>query len=332
MKTIPTVDKNVIFDFSISLTRKDEPVTPKEVQKNKTQLIFNKLELKDVPLLKSYFDLYRSKSCDFSVGGILLWKDMFDYELAEIDNILIFKGYLPQNNVFVFYYLNGSMEFENYYKLISTYCHNKNIKAIILVPESQEVTSEKIKEFECKDYLEEFKEYLYPIEKFCGFPGKKMEKKRNHLHYFEKNYQPYNVEEISQSNISELIDFTLHYEDSHDETPTAIYECKQVIYALNNFHFFPFEGIAIRKEDKIIGFSFGEVIGDTFIIHAEKGDISFRGIYQKIASEQAHTIARKYPYIKWLNREDDMGDENLRQSKESYHPVMYVRKRIISLY
>ena len=37
-------------------------------------------------------------------------------------------------------------------------------------------------------------------------------------------------------------------------------------------------------------------------------------------------IAGKYPEVRFLNREDDMGEPGLRQAKESYQPTLLLEK------
>lgn len=45
-----------------------------------------------------------------------------------------------------------------------------------------------------------------------------------------------------------------------------------------------------------------------------------------INREFVRFITELYPDIKYINREEDMGLENLRKAKESYHPDFMVKK------
>lgn len=286
---------------------------------------FFRPEIRHIPLISNFFNKYPTASCDFSIGGIFIWKNLFDYHIALMEDTLIIKGYLPDKQLHVFFQPIGPMKFERFLFIIETYCLNNQIKGFIILNEYEMIDDISLSSFQSQDYMPEYKEYLYPIIKFIGFPGKKMEKKRNHLHYFEKNFSPYIVKPIESNDIYDLIKFTEYF--GADNTATGEYEQKEIIYSLKSFSLFPYTGIMIRKDDKILGFSFGEKIGNTFIIHAEKADISYRGSYQAIASELAKYIFNLFPDTVYLNREDDMGNETLRQSKESYHPSVYIHKR-----
>lgn len=294
-------------------------------------ICFRTVSVDNIDILQSFFNRYPSKSCDFSVGGVLIWRDMFDYQLSIYEESLLIRGYLDDKDLYLFYAPVGNISLDKYINLLKEYCYEKSIKGILILPEESPVEFDTENENQLSEYLPEYREYLYPIEKFCDFPGKKMEKKRNHLHYFQHNYFPFSIEIISSLIIPELIKFTLEFDILHSENPQADYECHQIIEVLKNYDSYPFEGLAIRKEGEIIGYSFGEKIGNTFIIHAEKGNTFFRGIYQEISSEMAKFILSKYSDVRYLNREDDMGDESLKQSKMSYHPTLFINKRIIHL-
>jgi hypothetical protein len=62
---------------------------------------------------------------------------------------------------------------------------------------------------------------------------------------------------------------------------------------------------------------------DTVIVHVEKAFQDYRGAYQFINREFVKKIAPGYKYV---NREDDIGDEGLRKAKESYYPIFMLEK------
>ena len=61
-------------------------------------------------------------------------------------------------------------------------------------------------------------------------------------------------------------------------------------------------------------------------VHFEKGDADYPGAYAVINREFARYLREKYPELKYLNREDDMGKAGLRKAKLSYNPHHMVEK------
>jgi hypothetical protein len=76
-----------------------------------------------------------------------------------------------------------------------------------------------------------------------------------------------------------------------------------------------------------VAYCLGEelALGTSFVIHFEKAVLAeeFRGIYQFINQAFASILPEKYETV---NREQDLGDPGLRQAKESYRPVGFVKK------
>ncbi len=58
----------------------------------------------------------------------------------------------------------------------------------------------------------------------------------------------------------------------------------------------------------------------------EKAFPDVNGAYAMINREFSRMIAEKYPEVRFLNREDDMGSEGLRRAKESYQPTVLLEK------
>lgn len=291
------------------------------------QITFTPIGSEHIGLLRSFFERYPSRSCDFTIGGVLIWASLFEYSYAVIEDTLLIKGVMPDSGMHVFYAPCGEMDINKFRRLVNDYCLNSGVRGMIVLPEEETIGIDVPKESLFGEYMPEYKEYLYPIERFCGFPGKKMEKKRNHLHYFENHFMPCQITEITLSDVPDLIEFTRKFESEHQDSEMADYECRALIETLGNYQLYGFEGIVIRKDGEVVGFTFGEKSGDTFVIHAEKANIEYRGSYQAVSSALAEFVHNRYPEINYLNREDDMGDESLRQSKESYHPSLYIHKR-----
>ncbi|MDE6339357.1 MAG: phosphatidylglycerol lysyltransferase domain-containing protein [Muribaculaceae bacterium] len=291
-----------------------------------TSLMFRPITVEAISLLNEYFNKYPSRSCDFSLAGVMMWVEYYNYEFAECHDTLFIRGIDPESGVMVYYQPLGEMAEEEWKNLI-TEATPAGMRAELLLPIECDAENQDslIKTVNTEASL---KEYLYPIERFTGFGGKKMEKKRNHLNYFIKNYTDAVIEPISQVNCAELIAFTENFSNIHEDSTLALYENHKTIEVLSNFSSYPFIGIAIRLHGEIIGYTFGEKIGDTFFVHVEKGDINYRGVYQALASNLSQLVNKNYPEVKYLNREEDMGDESLRKSKESYHPTLFVNKRI----
>lgn len=164
-------------------------------------------------------------------------------------------------------------------------------------------------------------EYVYLKEKMITHSGRALHKKKNHLNHFLKNYQ-YEYKTITKDMVPEIKDFVAqlkknrNYEKDEIESleleETAIEEVLEFIS-----HPGVFSG-AILIEGKIEAFAIGELLSkDTAVTHFEKANDSFRGLYQAINMEFCKHLPDEVVYV---NREEDMGLENLRKAKESYKP------------
>ena len=94
-------------------------------------------------------------------------------------------------------------------------------------------------------------------------------------------------------------------------------------------HFFElgFKGGFIEIPSGIAGFAMGEAINpQTFCVHMEKACYNINGAYTVVNRDFAKTFCGGYRYI---NREDDVGDEGLRRAKLSYYPAILTDKFVV---
>ncbi len=83
-------------------------------------------------------------------------------------------------------------------------------------------------------------------------------------------------------------------------------------------------GAIVYAAGQPAGFILGEALNrDTFTIHFAKADIRFKGVYQFLFSRFARDFCPEYIY---MNLEQDMGKDGLRETKVSYRPALMAHK------
>ena len=179
-------------------------------------------------------------------------------------------------------------------------------------------------------------DYLYRTDRLADLTGKKLHGKRNHIHRFEERYPDWQVEEVTLDNLSECAQMDLEWNrlyrtesggDSEREAQTRLDERHAMSKAFAYFEKLGMFGLALRTQGRVVAFTMGSLINpETVDVHFEKAYGELQGAYPMINREFARWIQANRPGVVWLNREDDLGLEGLRRSKESYHPDRMVEK------
>nr|MBP9500495.1 DUF2156 domain-containing protein [Acetoanaerobium sp.] len=80
----------------------------------------------------------------------------------------------------------------------------------------------------------------------------------------------------------------------------------------------------IYIDNNLEAFTFGELLNpDTVVVHVEKANPEIRGLYTAI---NKLFLENEFPDVEFVNREEDLGLEGLRQAKLSYKPIKLVEK------
>ena len=138
----------------------------------------------------------------------------------------------------------------------------------------------------------------------------------NCLNNFKKAHPNFRVEPFSSENlpkIRELVD--AWYEIKGEDASSIEYEKQVFDRAIDNFEDLGLEGLVLLDNEEVLAVTFASRMDDiTFDVHFEKARRDIDGAYVVINNEFAKYIKAKYPEIKFLNREEDMGVEGLRKS------------------
>ena len=112
--------------------------------------------------------------------------------------------------------------------------------------------------------------------------------------------------------------------NKEDKDPSLVYDDFATTIMLENFEYLNLKGGLICVDNEIAAFSIGEELTqDTIVVHVEKAFTAIHGAYNIINQQFVLHEAKGYKYI---NREEDMGVDNLRQAKLSYQPEILLEK------
>lgn len=176
----------------------------------------------------------------------------------------------------------------------------------------------------------DFFDYVYDIDALADLKGKKLQRKRNHINKFTQLHPDFSVEPITDDNtcqVQQMVDNW--YRRRLEEEPHGDFQMEQVALtkALRNREALGMEGLLLKDGNELMAMTMGSRLSaNTFDIHFEKALDRNDGAYTVINREFARYLREKYPDVRYLNREDDMGLEGLRKAKLSYYPDHMVEK------
>ena len=173
-------------------------------------------------------------------------------------------------------------------------------------------------------------DYIYAIDDLADLKGRKFQRKRNHLNRFRAANPDHTLEPITEENLPQVRDlverwYTLRLE----ENPHGDYHMERAAIkkAMDHRQELGLEGLLLRVNGEPVAMTMGSRLSeDTVDVHFEKALDIADGAYAAINTGFACYLREKYPQVRWLNREDDMGLEGLRKAKLSYNPDHMVEK------
>lgn len=272
---------------------------------------YKNITIEDIELIAKHLS-NQHRICDFTVGTLYGWRSFYDFKYCIDKGSLYIKSirdncYLPP--------------FDQDADKFVEHIGGKGI--ISPLPEDM------LPLFKCAkkvEKLENWSDYLYNSSDLISLSGKKYHSKRNFISRFEQTYN-WNFRQITNADIERCEKFVREIE-IFDNGETAVYEHMATIETLTQMDKLNMFGAVLEVDGEIVGFSMGENYGDTLFVHTERANRKFVGSYEKLANAFVTMFGQNSKYV---NREEDLGIEGMRKSKESYRPVALLDKYKITL-
>ena len=250
------------------------------------------------------------RGCEYTFGNNFCWQNIYDIRICRYKDFYLLKN---KNG---FFFPAGKGDIAEVIAEIGHYCKNEGISFNF-------TTMNKLSMLELKEMYGGRAE-VYSYEDLTELKGKKYHAKRNHIARFSESNWSY--EEINSINLSECMEMNEEWCRRNNCMGNAdkAEEICAVRVGLENYEALGYTGGLIRVNGTVQAFTFGEQTNsDTFVVHVEKAFTDFQGAYPMINKQ---FLANSVHGAKYVNREEDMGEENLRKAKLSYYPCFMEEK------
>ncbi|MBQ9746288.1 MAG: DUF2156 domain-containing protein, partial [Clostridia bacterium] len=166
-------------------------------------LEFKEITLESAKIIRPYLQRSVNRLCDFSVGGIVMWRDAFCTQYAVHDGALYLKLCLQDGRTA--FTVPLGKPFRETYKNLTEYCAatwDKLVFAIVSAEEKDEI----LNFFPAAEvsFERDYSDYIYLGESLATFKGKKYSGQRNHINRFIHDNDIWNFEEINEANLPEV--------------------------------------------------------------------------------------------------------------------------------
>ncbi|MDO8446296.1 MAG: DUF2156 domain-containing protein [Deltaproteobacteria bacterium] len=263
------------------------------------------------PELHPLFKSLKEGISEFTFANLYLFRDTHNYQITRLPgNLLSITGRDNEKSFFMlpFGFPEKSVLDQLFNQFNSMKCVSESQAAMLT--DMGYLTTEDRDNFD----------YLYLREELVILPGTKFHKKRTFINAFMESYS-YEGKPLRKEYISDAIRVLEEWRQEREGLGdyAAAREALEKVDELQlcgGIYYVNGRPSAYTLEEEI-------ALGETFVIHFEKAVGDYKGLYQFINQSFASILPEKY---KTINREQDLGEEGLRQAKITYRPVGFVKK------
>ena len=290
---------------------------------------FKDIALEDKPVFDELFTRFPPVISEFTFTNLFIWRYAYQMKVSRFQNFLCLlsdRGKDP-----FFFPTIGEGDVIECYRMLLRYLEQKGgFPTAGRVPETvvNQINWEaagmaaELDRSQC--------DYVYLALDLILLQGRRYHRKRNHIKQFKEKYS-YQYIPISPEWIPECLRMEREWCNLRncEVVPGLVNESVAIKEVFTHFEKLNIKGGAILINGKVEAFTFGEPLNpETVVIHIEKANSDYEGLYAVI--HQAF-LENHWSAFRYVNREQDLGEEGLRKAKESYFPHHMINKYRITL-
>ncbi|MCL2264985.1 MAG: phosphatidylglycerol lysyltransferase domain-containing protein [Treponema sp.] len=271
---------------------------------------------------------------EFTFAGLYLFRNWYHYRISRFIRRSLLRsgeegGFIISGTQHIGEYSGKKFfmtpccapEWDVLESLFETHDYWKNISPSVLSPVKDDLEKRGVVFSEDRNNFD----YLYNRSDLAELSGKKFHKKKNHVNNFLAAYPNHEQRQMTSALIPAAKEILKRWKDDLFLRSGSEGDYKSAEEALDLFGSLALRGSIFYIDGKPAAYCMGESIarGKMFAIHFEKAIDEYRGIYQYINQAFAASLPGFFTLI---NREQDLGNEGMRQAKMTYRPCGFVQK------
>lgn len=273
----------------------------------------------------------RSEISDNCLNSRVAWNAGFYYQKAVIADCL---SLVSDGGVFTTPHVTwpvGQLDSERLQEIVDTLMPAFEAKhwpfRIMYIDEERLPLLESLRGYKVRiAYDPDYSDYLYEAGPLRELSGKDLHGKRNHFNRFIRTYPDHVYQNITAADRDEALALVKDWCDERklDCLNLCLSDYRAIRQIFDNFNELDIRGGSIRIGGKLVAFALGSLMNsDTAVIHFEKADAAYQGIYSAI---NKLVLDNAFLEANYVNREEDMGISGLRKAKLSYGPIRLIKK------
>ena len=274
--------------------------------------------------------------CDYSFTPMFCWRHVYDQHICQFENRLMLRANTSIGSAYLWPVGSGDPVPALRALEADAESRGEPLRLVAVLEEHMPVLeSPYAGRMEVIDAPESY-DYLYDINRLADLPGKKLHAKRNHINRFRDNCPDMEFRPLTKEDIPDCLELDRRWYYDHLEKMgesadnSLLQERAALVMALEYYSELGMEGGIIRCGGQVLAFTLGSLLTPTvFDVNFERAMPDFQGAFPVINQEFSKWVREAYPQVKYIDREEDLGQPGLRKAKMSYGPDILMKNACV---
>lgn len=284
---------------------------------------FRPITLADRALVERYTLTGAQQNCDLAFANIYCWRNHYRSEVAEVEGALVIRFHIDGSEQIGYMQPLGVADWPSLLTVLEADAAQwgQPLRLVGLDAATRDQLQALFPDRFAFDRSRAMADYIYRREDLCLLRGKDYQPKRNHINRFRATYPDACYEPLTTAHFDECRQLEQAWCQQHNGCRESSMQAERTAMqeAFANFEALGLQGGCLRIDGHIAAFTYGSAVNEkTFVIHVEKADTRYEGVFAMINRSFAETLNSRF---EWINREEDLGVMGLRKAKLSYYPA-----------